>query len=91
MRPTSVWMVSVDKYDTFPGQHQLQLGTRSGYSTVVSRVSCSRVVCCMARLEGTDSFTTDHFLRKVVEESFRLLNRLIQHLTAYSLQDLPSD
>ena len=43
MRPTGVWMVSVDQDDAFPGQHLLQLGTRSGYSTVVSRVSCSNL------------------------------------------------
>ena len=74
MRPTSVWMVSMDQDDAFRGQHLLQLGTRAGYSTVVSRVSCSRVVCCAARLEGTDSFTTDLFHPMILEGVFRLLN-----------------
>ena len=41
---------------------------------MLSRVSCSRVVCCAARLEGTDSFTTDLFHPMIVDESFRLLN-----------------
>ena len=43
MRPTGVWMVSVDQDHAFRGQYLLQLGTRSGYSTVVSRVPCARV------------------------------------------------
>ena len=67
MRPTGVWMVSMDQDDAFRGQHLLQLGTRAGYSTVMSRVSCSRAVCCAARLEGTDSFTTDLFHPMIVE------------------------
>ena len=61
----------------------------SGYSTEVSRVSRSRIVCCVARLEGIDSFTTDHFHPMIVEESFRLLNGLIQHHVAYLLHNLP--
>ena len=68
-------MVSMDQDHAFLGQHLLQLGTRSGYClTVVSRVSCSRIVCRAARLEGTDSFTTDHFHPMILEGSFRLLN-----------------
>ena len=51
-RPTGVWMISVDQDHAFWGQHLLQLGTRLGYSTVVSRVPCVRVLCCAARLEG---------------------------------------
>ena len=41
---TGVWMVSVDQDHAFPDQHLLQLGTRSGYLTVVSRVPCARVI-----------------------------------------------
>ena len=89
MRPTGVRMVSMDQDDAFRGQHLLQLGTISGYSNWLRRESCSRAVCCAARLEGTDSFTTDHFHPMIVEESFRLLNRLIQHHAAYLLQNLP--
>ena len=62
MRPTCVWMVSMDQDDTFRGQHLLQLGTRSGYPTVVSRVPCARVLCCAARLEGEDCSIIDSFL-----------------------------
>ena len=61
----------------------------SGYSTVVSRVSRSRIVCYVARLEGINSFTTDHFHPMIVEESFRLLNGLIQYHAAYLFHDLP--
>ena len=85
MRPTGVRMVSMDQDDAFRGQHLVKIDTGLGYSIVLSRVSCSRDVCCVARLEGTDSFTTDHFHPMIVEESFRLLNRLIQHHAAYSL------
>ena len=41
---------------------------------MVSRVSCPRVVCCAARLEGIDSFTTDLFHPMILEGFFRLLN-----------------
>ena len=43
MRPTGVWMVSVDQDHAFRGQYLLQLGARSGYLTVVSRVPCARI------------------------------------------------
>ena len=43
MRPTGVLMVSMDQDDAFRGQYLLQLGTRPGYSSVVSRVSCSNL------------------------------------------------
>ena len=67
MRPTGGWMVSMDQDDAFRGQHLNQLGIRAGCSTVVSRVACSRVVCCAARLEGIDSFTTDPFHPMILE------------------------
>ena len=43
MRPTGVWMVSMDQDDGFRGQYVLQPGTRLGDSTVVSRASCSNL------------------------------------------------
>ena len=52
MRPTGVWMVSVERDHAFWGQHLLQLGTRLDYSTMVSRVPCARISCCAVRLEG---------------------------------------
>ena len=61
----------------------------SGYSTVVRRVSRSRIVWCVARLEGIDSFTSEYFHPMIVEESFRLLTRFIKHHTAYLLHNLP--
>ena len=63
-------MASMDQDDAFRGQHLLKIDIGSGYLTVVSRVSCSRDVCCVARLEGTVSFTTDHFHPMIVEKSF---------------------
>ena len=48
MRPAGVWMVSMDQDHAFSDQHLLQLGIRSGYLTVVSRVPCARVVCYVA-------------------------------------------
>ena len=53
MRPTGIWMVSVDRDHAFWGQRLLQLGTRSGYSTAVSRVLCARVLFCAARLHAS--------------------------------------
>ena len=52
MRLRGVWMVSMDKDHAFPDQHLLQLGIRSGYLTLTSKVPCARVVRCAARLEG---------------------------------------
>ena len=54
MRPACVSMASVDRDHDFWGQHLLRLGTKLGYSTVVSRVPCVWVSCCAARLEGED-------------------------------------
>ena len=45
-------MVSGDQDHAFGGQYLLQLGTKSGYLTVVSRVPGARVLYCAARLEG---------------------------------------
>ena len=73
MRPTGVWMVSVDQDHTFPNQHVLQLGIRVGFLAVVSNVHCVRVVCCAALLEGRASSITDPFRPMIVEKSFRLL------------------
>ena len=61
MRPTGVWTVSVDQDHGFPGQHLLQLGTRLGYSNVVSRIPCARVVSHVARLEGEDCSIIDPY------------------------------
>ena len=62
MRLTGVWMVSVDQDHAFPDQHLFQLGIRSGYLTMVSRVPCARVLCCVTRYEGGDNSTFDYFL-----------------------------
>ena len=70
MRPTSVWMVSVDQDHAFPGQPVLQLGTRLGYLTVVSRVPCARVLGCAARLDGEDCSIVDSFLSNDRREVF---------------------
>ena len=59
MRPTGVWMVSVDQDYAFPGKHLLQLGIRLDHLTVVSRVPCARVVRCVTLLEGEDSSMND--------------------------------
>ena len=40
-------------------------------------------------MEGIDRFTSEHFHPMIVEESFRLLNRFIQHHAAYLLHNLP--
>ena len=78
-RPTGVWMVSLDHDDAFWGQHLLKLGTRSGYPTVVSRVPCASVLCCLARLEGGDCSKIDSFSFNISREVFLgFLNRFIQ-------------
>jgi len=56
-----VWMVSVDQDLVFPDQHLLELGIRSGYLTLISRVPCARVLCCLTRYEVGDSPIIDHF------------------------------
>ena len=63
-------MVSMDQAHVFPGQHLLQLGIRSGYLTVVSRVPCARVVCCVARQEGVNSSIIDPFSSNDSREVF---------------------
>ena len=70
MRPMDVLMVSVDQDHAFRGQHLLQVGTRLGYSTVVSRVPCARVLCCADRLEGEDYSIIDSFLFNDSREVF---------------------
>ena len=52
MGPKGILMVSMDQDDAFRGQHLLELGTSFGYSAVVSRVPCARVLCYAPRLEG---------------------------------------
>ena len=54
-------MVSMEQDHSFPGRHLLQLGIVFGNLTVVSRVSCARVVHCVARQEGEDSSIYDPF------------------------------
>ena len=61
MRPTGVWMVSVDQDHAFWGQHLLWIGTRSSSLTVVSRVHCARTVCSAVSLEGGYSSIIDPF------------------------------
>ena len=56
-----VGMVSSNQDHAFSDQHLLQLGTRSGYLTVISRVACARVLRCVTRYEGGDSSTIDYF------------------------------
>ena len=70
MRPTGVWMVSMDQDPAFPGHHLLQLVTRLGYLTVVSRVPCARVLCCAVRLEGKDCSVIDPFSSNYSREYF---------------------
>ena len=70
MRPTGVWIASVDRDHAFQGQYLLHFGTRSGYLTVVSRVVCARVVLCVARLEGEDSFIVNPFSSNDSREIF---------------------
>ena len=70
MRPTGVWMVSVDQDHAFQSQQLLKLGTRSGYSTVVSKVPCARVLCCATRLEGDGSSIIDLFSSNDSREVF---------------------
>ena len=70
MRPMGVLMVSVDQDHAFRGQHLLQLGTRSGYSTVVSRVPCARVLCCAVRIEGEDCSKVNSFSFNDSREEF---------------------
>ena len=90
MRPTGVWMVSGDQDHAFRGQYVLQLGTKSGYLTVVSRVPGARVLYCAAGLEEENCSIIDHFPFNDSKQSlFRLLNRLILHRAAYSLHNLP--
>ena len=54
-------MVSVDQNHAFPERYVLQLGTRLGYLTVVSRVPCARVLCCVTGQEAGDSSINDIF------------------------------
>ena len=54
MRPTGVWIVSVERDGAFSDQHLLQLGTRLGFLTVVSRVPCAWVSCCVVRVHSND-------------------------------------
>ena len=61
MRPTGVWVVSVDQDHAFRGQHLLQLGTRSGYLAVINRVPCVRALCCVAILEAENCSKIDSF------------------------------
>ena len=61
MRSTGVFIVSMDQDHAFRGQHLLQLGTKTGYLTVVSRVPFARVLCCSARLEWKDCSIIDPF------------------------------
>ena len=70
MRRTGVWMVSVDRDHDFRGQHLLELGTRSGYPTVISRMPCARVLCCAARLEEEIAPKLIPFGSMIVEKSF---------------------
>ena len=84
MRPTGVWMVSVDKDHAFPGQHVLRLGIRFGHLTVVGRVPYARVVRCAARFEGEDCSIIHSFQSNGSREVFLgFYKRLIQHHTAY--------
>ena len=63
-------MVSVDQDHAFRGQYLLQLGTKSGNLTVVSRVACTRVLCFAARLEGEDCSIIDPFSSNDSREVF---------------------
>ena len=84
MRPTCVWMVFVDQDHAFWGQHLLQLGTRLGYSTVVSSVPCARIVYCEARLEGEGCSIIVSFLfndsRKVFSGFWIGLYSMMRHI-----------
>ena len=70
MRLTGDWMLSVEQDHAFPDQHLFQLGIRSGYLTVVSRVPCARVVRYVPRDERGDITTTDSSLSNDSKEVF---------------------
>ena len=70
MRLENVWTVSMDQNNAFPDQHMLQLGIRSGYLTVVSRVPCARGLRCVARQEAEDSSMNDVFSSNNSREVF---------------------
>ena len=70
MRPTGVSMVSLDQDHAFRGHHLLQVGIKRGYLTVISRVPCARVLCCAARLDGTDCSIIDPFSSNNSREVF---------------------
>ena len=64
MVPTGVWMLSMDRDHAFPGQHLLQLVTRLGYLTVVSRKPCARVLCVRGQTRGVILLWIDPFSLK---------------------------
>ena len=70
MRLIGVWMVSMEQDHAFPGQYLYQLGIRSGYLTVVSRLLCARVICCVARHEEGESSLIDSFSSNDSREVF---------------------
>ena len=71
MRLIGVWMVSVEQDHALPDQHLLQLGIRSGYLTVASRVPCAINV-------GVTYFETAYF-----ETFVHTLKHLRQTLKPY--------
>ena len=43
---------------TFQGQYPVHCHIRLGYSIVVTKVPCIRIVCCVVRDEGTNGFVS---------------------------------
>ena len=83
MRPTGVWIASVDRDHAFWGQHLLQLGTRLDCLTVVCRVPCARVLWRAARLKGEDYSIIDSFCSMIIAKSFYTLKSF--HTALYGI------
>ena len=64
---------------------------RSGYLTLINRVPCARVVSCVARLEGKDSFTIDPFFPVKEQKSFTGFKYVNTAPYENLLQNLPPD
>ena len=70
IRLRGVRMISMDQDHAFPYQYLLQLGIRSDYLTMVSKVPCARITHCAAWRDGENSSIIDPFLFKDNREVF---------------------
>ena len=55
IRLIGVCMASLEPDQAFPSQNPLQLDIRLGTLTVVSKVPCARILCCLDRKDREDS------------------------------------